>query len=140
MYLAWQICLNPHLVWRPHISGVEREICGGRLLRERFLLWPFSPPTLSHCIASFSFRISAPPFGKNLRSPHRAKNPNSQPTIYFSSNKMCVLKKYFYPFKTLPYALLLKRTGKCVNSLHLATPHPPFWNFGLILSTFFWPL
>ena len=40
----------------PEISLVWREICGGRLLRERFLLCPFSALALSHCIASFSFR------------------------------------------------------------------------------------
>ena len=51
-----------YLVWR--------EICGGRLLRERFLLWPFSAPTLSHCIASFSATHPHPP-----AQSHSAKKP-----------------------------------------------------------------
>ena len=78
IFLVWQIIsVNSYLVWRlaaADISaGVEREICGARLLRERFLLCPFSAPTLSHCIASFSFRIPPPLFLQKTPRSHSAK-------------------------------------------------------------------
>ena len=75
IYLALQICFNLYLVWRPHISGVEREryvaddcsgkgfYCGHFLLQRSHTVLPLS---LSASPLPHSAKISAPPIGQKI--------------------------------------------------------------------------
>ena len=116
IYLVWQIIsVNSYLVWRlaaADISaGVEREICGARLLRERFLLCPFSAPTLSHCIASFSFRIPPPLFLQKTPRSHSVEN--SHPLILKKKNPVsfCNNSYFFVHFPFLIQPIRHKNIG-----------------------------
>lgn len=107
IFLVWQIIsVNSYLVWRlaaADISaGVEREICGARLLRERFLLCPFSAPTLSHCIASFSFRIP-PPSLSAKNSPVSFCKKNSHPLILQKKHPSLILQQLLL-LRPLPFS------------------------------------